>query len=803
MEIKHNKRVTTFPAQKIASNKKNKNWYIKNAEFAKSLIYGGGLKQMFENKQENFDLRENRININNFKKYIDLDDIGLDKLPSQFKHVGIGNSKINLLVGEYIKRKKDFKAFLSANDKEGSSSKEKDIKKKFEKFIIDKITRESINQEELEKEIKAFQKYIKYDYQDILEITANKILKKEYKEQFLAFLFEEEFEDLLVSAEQMVYIDVLAGKPVIRRVDPRNMYTWGSGDSKKIEDAEIIVEFGYSGPGKLLDDYNDELSSADITKIEKYSEGSQGSYGYGGDQSVFDRYGPQGPDGVQIVPGSQIKSQHSFGATVNDQGLIRIMRVSWKGKRKVQYIKWYEDGEAMYDYRNENYILDDVVGEELVAVRWISEWHKIAVIGEDIYVKGEVIPFQGRSIVNPSLVTPNYIGTVGATSLTDISKPLDYAYDILWWKREIALATHKGSAALINASMIPSGWEAEDWIKYLTVNKLGFLDPTNEILKGPSQGKSAGAFNTLTGTTIDLSGDGKEIQMYNDQLFHIEQTMGRITGVSAGREGAIGSNEAVGNVEREINQSSHITEKWFSIQNNFVKRVLKKYLEACQFAYKTNPQNGAYMLDDMGQVFLDQIDEFPSAEFDLHLSDSTSDAQLFADLKQLAHAAIQNGNAELSDIIDMYQSESVQELSRKLKNSAEELRERNEKMQMEQNEVAKQAQQLDAQDKKEARDWEVQKHQDEMALKREELDFKREELYTNVGQKDIDSSRKLDSNSNGVDDGLERSKNELERQKVISDNEIKRDTLKENVRHNKAQEAIDRKKNVPNSNNTK
>ena len=51
----------------------------------------------------------------------------------------------------------------------------------------------------------------------------------------------------------------------------------------------------------------------------------------------------------------------------------------------------------------------------------------------------------------------------------------------------------------------------------------------------------------------------------------IESMVAEISGVSKQREGSIASNELVGNVERSVVQSAHITEPWFW-QHNQVKR---------------------------------------------------------------------------------------------------------------------------------------------------------------------------------------------------------------------------------------
>jgi hypothetical protein len=134
------------------------------------------------------------------------------------------------------------------------------------------------------------------------------------------------------------------------------------------------------------------------------------------------------------------------------------------------------------------------MGEE-VEWMWVNEWLEGTKIGDNTYTQMRPIPYASKSLVNKSKGTPPYVGTVYSTndyrvqSLTDIMKPLAYSYDIAYYKRELEIATYKGNFAAINASMVPSGWDPKEWIRYVTVNKFGWLDPTNEILKGPSQGK--------------------------------------------------------------------------------------------------------------------------------------------------------------------------------------------------------------------------------------------------------------------------------------------------------------------------
>jgi hypothetical protein len=375
----------------------------------------------------------------------------------------------------------------------------------------------------------------------------------------------------------------------------------------------------------------------------------------------------------------------------------------------------------------------------------------------------------------------------------DVMKPLAYSYDIAYYKRELAIATYKGSFTALNSSLVPSGWDPKEWMRYVTINKFGWLDPTNEILKGPSQGKSAGAFNTLTAQNIQV-GDPNEIGMYTNLMLDIENTLGKLAGVTGAREGQIQNREAVNNVEREVAQTSHITEKWFAIDNNFRKRVLTKFLECCKYAYKTNPKKGQYLLDDMGQQLITHFDEFCSTEYDLHLSNSSNDQQLFNDLKALSQAAIQNGQATIADLIAISQSDSVQEVARKLEESARNIREENQKTQQQQLAQQDEANKMMMQDKQAQREWEIKQHEDEIAIKREEIQAdiliaQMKEVNNNYRT----STNLIDTDRNGIGDELDLRRTEVDENFKQEQINLKQQQLEETIRSNKAKEEIQKK----------
>ena len=376
----------------------------------------------------------------------------------------------------------------------------------------------------------------------------------------------------------------------------------------------------------------------------------------------------------------------------------------------------------------------------------------------------------------------------------DIMKPLAYSYDIAYYKRELEIATYKGSFTAINSALIPSGWDPKEWMRYVTVNKFAWLDPTNEILKGPAQGKSAGSFNQLTAQQVNI-GDPNAIGMYTNLLVDIENTLGKLAGVSGAREGQIQSRQAVGNVEREVSQTSHITEKWFAIDTNFRKRVLTKFLECCKYAYKANPQKGQFLLDDLSQQFITHFDEFASTEYDLHLSNSSSDTQLYNDIRALSQAAIQNGQATISDLVAISQSDSVQDIAKKLENSAKKIKEENNKMQEQQLQQQQQAQQMQAQQAQAQREFEIKKHDDDIAVKREKIQADMQIAAMKEANNNFRTeSGLLDSDNNGIADELDLRRTEIQEKKNDQKAELDQAKLNEQIRSNQAREDIAREK---------
>ena len=719
-----------FPNQKVSDTKKNDKWYKRCIDFAEGLVGSNEYyRGEFGNKTENYNLRANIIDVRKFEKYITPAQLDLDNFPAKFQHVGIGNAKIDLLLGDYISRKREFKVYISGKDEDSNTRKEEELKEKlFEKTLA--ILAKKPDEQTVQKEVEKIKQFMTYDYQDLAEKTANLILTREYKENNFEFLFRRTFEDLLVSGEQVIQCDVLGGRPVMRRIDPRNVFTMGGGSSLYLHERDIIVIYQYRSVGQIMDDYWDHLTDKDVKKLEERDQylsdyqsdyflsnrGDLASLVNNTDSITGTDKGSTADDTIKLISPNVIE-KYAFGGDFNERGEIREVTVYWRSRRKIGKLTYIDElGDEQITYVNEFYKPKEELGET-VKYMWINEWLRGTKLGQDIYVKMEPVAHSSKSMTNLSSGTPPVIGMSCNTngykvqSCMDLLKPFDYAYDIGFWKRELEIATFKGTATAVNTALIPSGWDPAEWLQYTAVDKVMFLDPTQEVLKGPAQGKAAGSFNTFITQEVSMGANTTGIQMLTNYLANIEATMGKIAGVQGAREGEIGTRAAVRNVQAEISQFAKVTERWFQLDSEFRRLVLHKYLEACKVAYKDNPQRGSFLLDDLGQQFVQQYSEFSETEFDVHVSDSNNDTQLFNDLRQLAQAAIQNGNAQIADLVSIYTSGSSQNIARKLKDSSERMAQQQKEMQQQAQQSAQQMKQMEMQDSQAEREFKAMEKQ--------------------------------------------------------------------------------------------
>jgi hypothetical protein len=779
-----------FPKQKISESKKGDTWHKKHLDYAEAFSnYGLGNEDDYANMKENYNLRVNILDVDKYKNQIDPSGHGMDKFPAEFKHIGIGNAKLNLLLGDYADMDKDFRAYVSNNDSIGIDNKTKELKEKLLAKIDQLVRDRAISDEKLKEELEKLQEWSKYSFQSVGEKVANAILRKEFWENNYEFMFQRTFEDLLTSGRQIALVDIVGKKPIMERIHPMLVKSIGTTDSMYLHDQDIIVISEYMSVGKIHDRFWDKLKDNEVSKLESnhLSSGHTGNPHdlEGGNIIFMENPEISNVNPLKFLSNEQYDRFSHNNAYRNSEGEWRVLTMFWKSRRKIGERTSIdpETGVEITDYVNEHYVADEAMGEK-VEWKWISEWRKAQRIGKDIDLYHGPVEHATKSLTNISYGIPPIIGVTASTnsykvqSLMDIIKPFDLAYDIGFWKRELQVATYKGKATAINPSMIPAEWDPAKFLHFAEVDKIIFLDPTQEILKGPNQGKSAGMFNTFFTQEVSLGSDAESIQMLSSYLQSIEYTMGKISGIHGAREGEIGQRTAVRNAQAELEQFSKITEKWFIIDNEFRKLVIKKFLEVCKIAYYNTPERGMYLLNEVGQEYIQVTKDFTFAEYDIHIPSSKVSKKLFAELRDLGQAAMQNGQITMEHMAKMILTDSASERIQILKDGAKQIQ----KSQQEQQQAALQS---------------AEKMQEvQYQMHKEDNETKIEVALINAEAKDRDSERKsmLNEPEEETSDREDYTKEKiLQSDRQHSDKlRLEQDKLSEQKRKNLADEQIKR-----------
>jgi len=769
---------TAFPHQKRSTHNKTKKFFQDCVDAGIGITgwegktgRGSSVRSTRRNKLINYNLLNNKVDPIEQKRATDPFDIRFENTPADYRNYPLVNPNINLLVGE--ERKRQFRPQFVVTSPDAVNEKLERISSEFDEMALDLVTRGITDEQEIAMKINEFENWKTHDYRDARERMANQVIQYLYHTQNLKEEFSRGFEDLLAVAEELYVIDIIGREPTLRRGNPLNFYTLRGGESYKIEDNEIIVEDGYLPPGVAVDRHREYLKESDIKKIEEgnsYQTGAKAALGF--DKQLknqpihFDDLVNQ--VGIGSILEANSKGTSYFGGAFDQEGNVRVVRVVWKGFRKVQILSYYdEDGQYVEDIMPEDYEINEERGESAEET-WITEWYEGTRIADDIYVKLQPVQLQIRHPDNLAASNPGIVGTsfninsFEARSMVDMTKEYQYLYNKIMNRTELAISKYIGRVGRMNIALKPDNWDVSKWLYYMYNMGIVFENPFNEGQKGAAQGKLAGNM-AQSGNQMEV-GDADFIQRNIEILAFLERRVDEITGITPQRKGAVDNRETVGGVERAVMQSSHITEKWFGIHDDTRIRALEALLEAAKVAWDDKAFVRPYVLDDQTEAVLNFDSHiFCESAYGAYLASDSENDNILEQIRALAQPMMQNG-ASLDMVAELYRTKNIGDLHRKIKRYEKELRERAEHMEQQQMEAEQAAR--DAEREAELLEMEMEAEQKE--LDRELEMFKAElEAQTRLqiaelthGQQEADTT----------DD-----QREIEREKLKSQERIKKE----------------------------
>lgn len=756
---------SAFPRQKLPLSKKGKKWQEDCVNYiigegnvtsgGNSTSYYGELQTYYNLYNSIFDEKDFKSITNPFK----VED-GFPATPHDFNII---RPKVDLLIGEETKRPLNFRVIRTSQEATSEmQEKEKQmILQYIEAAITAKMSPEEAQQfqEQLQSgEImppEQIAKYMDKDYKDIVENTAYHSLTYLREKLDLDNEFIKGWKDGLISGREIYYVGVLNAEPYAERVNPICFSYDKSPDLEFIEDGSWCCRKMRMPITEVYDRYYDKLEEKDLDKLEEMIGSTPGRNL--GDRSPVDM-------GIQL----RIYDNPIFEGS--GKSLVNVWHCCWKSFKKIFYVTTTDDaGQPQINIVDETY---QPVGNEVsIEPDWIIEVWEGYRAGSDLYFGIQPIEYQHVSIDNPNSQKLPYCGAIYSNtnskprSLVSILKPLQYMYIVLWYRLELAIARDKGKVVNMDITQIPKSMNISPakWMHYLSSVGVNFINPYEEgwNIPGREGGKPA-QFNQITALDLTMS---NVIAEYIQLMDKIEELAGTISGITQQREGAVSTSEMVGNVERSVVQSSHITEPLFWVHNQCKRRVLNMLLNTAKGAWEeTGKQKLQYIFDNGERAFLDITPKFYYEDMDVFVSDTSKDLENIQKLQQLIQPAMQNG-ASLLEAAEILTNDNFNIIKQKLKD-----------MQTRQEQIQQQQQEAEAQQQQQLQQMQNESKQQELMLQEAQMDLQRYQIdqdnQTKIAVAQINAYRgteELDQDQNGIPDPVEIGKQAIEQQKINQD----------------------------------
>ena len=788
---------SSFPRQKLPLSEKDKNWREScvNYIISEGNVTEGRKNTRYQELQTYYDLYNSVFNEKDFQRITNPFHVK-DGFPATPQDFNIIRPKVDLLIGEETKRPLNFKVTRTSQE---AASETMDKEKELLMQYMQAIVRSRMSPEELEQYDQALAngeimppesivKYMNKDYKDVLENTAYHTLCYLREKLALDNEFVKGWKDALIGGQEIYYVGILNSEPYVERVNPVYFNYDVSPDLEFIEDSAWCCRKMRMSMSEIYDRYFDKLSEKDLDKLAEMIQGVPARNI--GEHSPVDDFN-------KIVWRTYDNPLTEDFAKM----YVNVWHCCWKSFKKIFYVTTQdESGQINVDIVDETY---KKTGVELeIEPGWIIEVWEGYRAGEDLFFGIQPLQYQHVSIDNPNSQKLPYTGAIYSNtnsrprSLVSILKPLQYMYIVLWYRLELAIARDKGKVINMDITQIPKSMNIapDRWLHYLSSVGVNFINPYEEgwNIPGRDGGKPA-SFNQITSLDLTM---GDVIAEYIQLMDKIEQLAGTITGITEQRLGSITTNELVGNVERSVQQSSHITEPLFWVHNQCKRHVLNMLLNTAKGCWEeSGKQKLQYIYDNGERAFLNIIDKFYFEDFDVFVTDTSKDLQNLQKLQQLIQPAMQNG-ASLLEAAEVLTTDNLNLLKQKLKD----IQDRQEKLQQEQQQQEQMQQQQLQQMQNEMRQQELMLEEAKMDLDRYKID---QDNATKITVAEISTYRgteNKDIDQNNIADPIEIAKDATAQMKIREDaytkryeSENKRDIEKQKLRLEKDRMAHEEK----------
>lgn len=761
-----------FPKQRLPYSKKSATDFAWAKRVMETLLQFSPQQRNIANdytseygrKLSNYRLYNNQLDQKDFERECNPLGLEVGQFQDAIQPYNKTYNKIQVLLGDELKRPFNFRAVLVNAD--GIRSKLEKRDSMIRNYVYAKMqeTLQSINTlyspellDELGEEIltpEQIKQYVKYNYRERREILSENILNYLLKRLHIKDKKNDAFKHGLISGEEVVYIGTNNGEPYLEVINPLGVFYHKSPETKWIQNSLYAGYRTYMTAGEVIDRYGKYLTKEQVDKLENltnvggpipdHTMGSTMSYGI--------------PEGDPRMAKMFNYNDGSYGSSNHSD--ILVQHVEWRSQKKVGFLKSineYGDEENLMVSEDfevpEQATKREVLKEfgqrctyydwEMNGIQYELEWDWIAEIwtgtkiGSEMYCMIGPKDQQFRETDNPNNVCLGYHGLIynamNATpvSLMDRMKPFQYLYFIVMHKLKRAIAQDQGKVFHFDVSMVDPKIGLEKTMYYLKEMNIDFFNP---LANGDQPGQNQ---RGKVSHSTDMS-NMQNINNYINVLAAIDQQISDVAGVNRQREGQTGPTEAVSNAQANIQMSALITEIYFQAHTKLWEKCLTSLIAAAKQAWRDKSVLKQYVLDDLSLATLEMTEgDLTDAEIGVFVTDSGKEHEMFQALKGIADGLLNTNRATFTDLIRLYEANSSAELKAGIMASEEKA------IQQEQ-----QKQQMDIQAAQQA-----QQAQQEFELEKQAREHEHEVLIAQI--ESFKFQQDQDSDNNGIPDPLE------------------------------------------------
>ncbi len=567
--------------------------------------------------------------------------------PARIRPYSIIRPNIDLFCGEYSKRPYNYRVINAGADAHNSFEEQKKatLTQNINQHFINAANEAGANTGQETEQIPTPQQILDKllsSYKDILAIQGQDALRIIEEEESLREKFFDLMKDWCIAGETYTYKGISFSEIDYDRVSPLDIDYDKSPHVKYIEDGDWVTRRMRLTISDVVDRWYEELKEEDFDKMEAET-GSNSSW-HRTPQSYLDRFSSYNRDEARPK--------------------IEVIHCVWKSKRKLGILSYIDPltGEIQSIEVDENYVVDKEKGETIEWI-WGNEVWEGYRIDEDIYLGIGPIETQRSEMNNFSKCKLPYNGKRFSDTHSENVSPLEMGipYQIMHiiykYRLELTIAKHKGKLALIDKNVIPNkpGWDEEKFLYYAESMGYAFVD-RNQIGADKS-------FNQYQVLDMDFF---QHIEQMLKLIDANKREWDEVLGINPYRKGQTQASDAVGNVQQGIFQSSIISETIYKGFEDFVKRELTGLLDISKFAW-IDGRIKSWRSDDMRDEIL-KIDpeKHINANYDLFVTDSSSENENLKALKSNTQAFAQN-KVKPSTIAEILQANNFAKVTNTLK----------------------------------------------------------------------------------------------------------------------------------------